>query len=146
MSLGLLPDVTVELGITIPGFVNWDIRGGMYVNDLNFFYEVLQPADEIEAITYTVNGDLVKKLGNVKSIIYHKAITPLPKRLKQARVTNMHTKLYIVDGIVWVGSMNLVSPSKSGLHNLMVQLKGEHVHSAMLYYKRVWQAIKSASA
>lgn len=126
---------------SIPLFIAWQIFGGLYVCDTLFFEDVLYPAKNIKAVTYTVDAEILQYL-KCKELLYaYVKNGPLPKNIKAKAISNIHTKMYIInDCDVWIGSTNLVIPGN--LHNCMTQLSMSQAKSAKLYYKRLWSLAK----
>lgn len=125
---------------TVPLFINWDVREGIFVNEKKFF-DMLS-AGPFSAVVYTASCKVLQELNCQKLIcakLYDEWVG-LPEKTQVRMAANVHTKLYWFHREVWVGSFNLVQPGS--WHNLMVRVSDSQAESLRLYFKRLWQLAK----
>lgn len=124
---------------SVPLFVDWEIRGGIWINGQNFLDEVINTSASIKAVTYTCDATILRPLDKIITSV----LIGIPSNGAQVRIgKNVHTKLYIVDDEYYVGSFNLRRGNM--LHELMVQIHDKsQCKSIKIYFDRLWSLCKN---
>lgn len=135
----------IPLMKSIPIFNNWKINGGIWVNDKKFIEEVINKAMWFNAITFTVDINLLKNCRKLICGVWPNQDTSnIKTEIRLAK--NIHTKLYIVKNkydyrCFYIGSMNLVQPSY--YHNIMLRIDNfQHEKTLELYFNHLWNLAK----